>query len=315
MNSIDRVAVCSRSFSRNPILRKELLENYEYVTFNDSGLRFDRKTLISFLQNHTKAITGLEIIDDELLSYLPKLKVISKYGVGLDMIDLQAMCRYGMRLGWTAGVNSRSVSELTLGLALGLLHRMVESNREIVEGNWRQLTGGMLSGRIVGIIGCGHIGKSLVKLLQPFHCKIIVNDILYYPEFYKEFDIKPVSIDELLIKSDIVTLHLPLDNSTINILSRERLSLMKRTAILINTARGGLVDEIALKSALIENRLSAAAFDVFYEEPPGDLELVKLPNFVATSHIGGSTEEAILAMGRAAIVGLDINKIPHEMLP
>jgi len=107
-----------------------------------------------------------------------------------------------------------------------------------------------------------------------------------------------------------VTLHVPLDDSTRGLLNKERLSLIKPTAILINAARGGLVDEVALKAALIDKRLAGAAFDVFADEPPQDMELLALPNFLATPHIGGSSEEAILAMGRAAIQGLDENEIP-----
>ena len=114
----------------------------------------------------------------------------------------------------------------------------------------------------------------------------------------------------LLTQSDVVTLHVPLDESTCNIMNEQRLAMMKPTALLINAARGGLVDEVALKRMLQNKKLAGAAFDVFSNEPPQDIELLNLPNFLATPHIGGSAEEAILAMGRAAIDGLDINEIP-----
>jgi D-3-phosphoglycerate dehydrogenase len=299
-----KIAVTSRSFSRNRILRKELLQHYKNVTFNDEGLKLKGNSLIEFLRGHQKAIIALETIDNDLLKQLPELQVVSKYGVGLDMIDIQAMRKHNVELAWTGGVNRRSVSELVISFAISLLRHISASHREVLEGTWRQHVGGYLSGRTVGIIGCGYIGKDLVKLLQVFDCQILVNDIKNYDEFYKQYQIKSVDKEELLTKSDIVTLHVPLDDSTKNMLTRERLSLMKSDAILINAARGGLLDEGALKYMLMNDKLGGAALDVFAIEPPNDKELINLPNFIVTPHIGGSAEEAILAMGRAAIDGL-----------
>ncbi|MDD5240748.1 MAG: phosphoglycerate dehydrogenase [Sulfuricella sp.] len=310
MNLTDKVAVCSRSFSRNTVLRAELIARYGHVTFNETGRQLEGDDLVEFLRGHDKAITALERIDDYILANLPELKVIGKYGVGLDMIDLDAMRRHGKHLGWTGGVNRRSAAELALSFAIAMLRHVPAAHREVLAGTWRQHMGGLLSGRTVGIIGCGHIGKDLVRLLQPFDCPILVNDIRHYGDFYAEFGIESLDLEELLTRADVVTLHVPLDDSTRGILTAERLALMKPTAILINAARGGLVDELALKQALIEKRLAAAAFDVFAEEPPQDVELLQLPNFLVTPHIGGSAEEAILAMGRSAIAGLDEHALP-----
>ena len=304
MQSI-KIAVCSRSFSKNKVLRRELLEKYDNVYFNDDGLALTGETLIAFLHGATHAIIALEKIDDNLLSRLPELKVISKYGVGLDMIDIKSIKRHNVRLGWTGGVNRRSVSELVISFAISLLRHVPESYRGVLSGIWRQYIGGQLSGKTVGIIGCGFVGKDLVKMLKPFDCKILVNDILDQTEFYKKHNILKVSLRELLLQSDVVTLHVPLDDSTHNILSSDRLSLMKSSAILINIARGGLIDEEALKLMLKEGRIAAAGLDVFSIEPPMDIELLNLPNFLVTPHIGGSSEDAVLAMGRAAINGLD----------
>lgn len=310
MNRTDKVAVTSRSFSRNPILRAELLERYEHVKFNDAGIQFGDDALVEFLRGHDKAITALEKITDAVLSRLPELKVIGKYGVGLDMIDLDAMRRYDKRLGWVAGVNKRSASELALCHAISMLRHVPASNREVLSGTWRQHVGGLLSGRTVGIIGCGNIGKDLVRLLQPFGCPILVNDVRNYADFYAQYGIEPVSLEDILVRSDVVTLHVPLDDSTRKILDESRLALLKPEAVLINVARGGLVDEQALKQMLKGKKLAAAAFDVFEDEPPQDKELLGLPNFMATPHIGGSAAEAILAMGRSAIDGLDKHAVP-----
>jgi D-3-phosphoglycerate dehydrogenase len=167
MNTIDKVAVCSRSFSRHPVLRAELLARYKNVTFNDAGGSLAGDELVAFLQNHDKAITALERINETVLAQLPQLKVIGKYGVGLDMIDMEAMRRYGKRLGWTGGVNRRSVSEMVISFAIAMLRHFPAAHREVLAATWRQHVGGLLSGRTVGIIGCGFIGKDLIELLQP----------------------------------------------------------------------------------------------------------------------------------------------------
>lgn len=310
MNIKDKVVVTSRSFSRNQLLRQELLKRYAHVTFNEDGLRLEGVDLVNFLSSHDKAITALEKIDDFILSQLPRLKVIGKYGVGLDMIDVGAMRKYGVRLGWVGGVNRRSVAELVIAFAISILRHIPTARDEVLGGTWRQHVGGLLSGRTVGIIGCGSVGKDLVGLLQPFNCPILVNDIVDYGDFYNEFNIESVSLEDLLSRADVVTLHIPLDQSTSGLINKRRIALMKSSSILINTARGGLVDELALKLALINKEIAGAAFDVFSQEPPQDNELLNLPNFLATPHIGGSAEEAILAMGMSAINGLDENSIP-----
>jgi D-3-phosphoglycerate dehydrogenase len=307
VNDTDVVAVCSRSFSANPILRAELLARYRNVRFNDAGLSLAGDRLVEFLADCDKAITALEVLDESVLSRLPRLRVIGKYGVGLDMIDTVTMHRLGKRLGWTAGVNKRSVAELVIAFAITLLRKVPQANQEVRSGIWRQTVGGQLSGRVVGVIGCGHVGKDVVSLVRAFGCKVLVHDILTFGEFYAAHQVEPVGLDELLARSDVVTLHVPLDDSTRGMLGARELALLQPGSILINLARGGLVDEVVLKQMLRDGRLLAAAFDVFAQEPPEDSDLLNLPNFLATPHIGGSAAEAILAMGRSAIEGLDVN--------
>ena len=312
MNLKDKVAVCSRSFSNNQDLRQELLQRYQNVTFNDEGIKLSGDTLVEFIQGHDKAIIALETVDEYVLSKLPQLKIISKYGVGLDMIDLKAVEKFGVKLGWTAGVNKRSVAELVIAFAIALLRHVPTGNDLVRSGGWKQLIGAQLTGSTFGIIGCGNVGRDLVKLLQPFNCKILVNDIIDQHEFYAANNIRPVGIEELLLEADIVSMHLPLDISTRDLLNMDKLSLLRPSAILINVARGGMVDEQSLKELLMSKKLAAAAFDVFAQEPPSDLELLNLPNFLATPHIGGSSAEAILSMGRAAIHSLDYPGIHHQ---
>jgi phosphoglycerate dehydrogenase-like enzyme len=303
-DSGSRVVVTSRSFSKNTVLRKELLDRYSNVTFNDAGLSLSNDALVKFLRGHDKAIVALEKITDDVLARLPELKVISKYGVGIDNIDVEALKRRGVQLGWTGGVNRRSVSELVIATTIGLLRHVYVSNMEVRQGTWRQHTGSLLSGKTVGIVGLGHVGKDLVGMLAPFDCRVLAHDIVEFRDFCVGHGITQMSLDQVLRESDIVTIHLPLDDSTRGMFSSQALRRMKKDALLINIARGGIVDESALKEALQSGHLRGAAFDVFSDEPPHDAELLNLPNFLATPHIGGSSMEAILAMGRAAIAGL-----------
>jgi len=309
-----RVAVASRSFSRHPILRAALLERYERVTFNDAGVSLAGEALIEFLTDHDKAITALERLDEAILARLPELKVVGKYGVGLDMIDLAALGRLGKKLGWTGGVNKRSVSELVISAAIALLRHVPQGNALVRDGGWRQLMGRQLSQRSVGIVGCGHVGKDLAVLLKAFGCRVLAHDIKDFADFYATHGIEKMGLDALLAEADIVTLHLPLDGSTRNILPADKLGLMRRGSILINMARGGLVDEAAVKAMLADGHLAGAAFDVFAEEPPVDFDLLRHPNMLALPHIGGSAEEAVLAMGRAAIAGLDNARDPLDFV-
>ena len=305
------VAVCSRSFSRNPVLRQELLGRYNHVQFNDLGLSLTRDDLVDYLQGHSHAIVALEEISAEVIARLPVLKVISKYGVGTDGLDFQALADRRISLGWRGGVNKRAVAELVLCFAIGLLRHLPMAQEMVRGGEWRQLIGSELYGRTIGIIGCGHVGKEVGQLFKAMGCEVLAHDILDFPDYYRTTGVTPVGLEDLLGKSQIVTLHLPLTTSTRQILNRERLALMRDDAILINTARGHLVDEEALKFCLQESCLAAAAFDVFADEPPTDFELLRHPNFLATPHIGGSSEEAVLAMGRAAIEGLSNAAVPY----
>jgi phosphoglycerate dehydrogenase-like enzyme len=310
-----RIAVASLSFAGNASLREELTAKYPQVTFTESPTVLDGDDLVALLRGHDRAIVGLERVDDRVLSQLPELRVISKYGVGLDGLDIAAIARRGIRLGWTGGVNRRSVAELTLAFAIALLHRVPECEVEMRKGRWHKRVGRQLTGKVVGIIGCGAVGQELVRLLAPFDCRILAHDIRDYAAFYAAHRVTPVDLDELLIAADIVTLHVPLDASTNEMIGAAQLAQMRTGACLINTARGGLVDEDALADALEGGRLAGAACDVFTIEPDANPRLAALPTFLGTPHIGGSTHEAQLAMGRAAIDGLETARVPGNGWP
>ncbi len=312
---MSRIAVVARSFARNPTLRAELTARYPHVTFTESAALLAGADLVNLLRGHERAIVGLETIDDALLAAVPELRVISKYGVGLDGFDLEALARHGVKLAWTGGVNRRSVAELTLAFAIALLHRVPECGVALRAGRWQKLVGRQLTGRTVGLIGCGFVGQDLVRLLSPFECRVLAHDIRDYPAFYASHRVEPVSFDRVLAQSDIVTLHVPLDASTRGLIGAAELARMRQGAVLINTARGGLVDEAALEEALSSGHLAGAACDVFQREPGSNLRLLALPTFLGTPHIGGSSEEAQLAMGRAAIDGLETARLVGDGWP
>lgn len=304
MNQTSKVAVCSRSFSSHPILRQEVLQEFAHVRFNDTGKTLVGKELIDFLKGHDRAIIALEVMNEEILSALPDLKVIGKYGVGLDKLDFAALDRHGVQMGWTAGVNAQAVAELALGMSLNIIRNICVSHELVKSGGWKQITGKQLSSLTVGILGCGHVGKKLVALLQGFGCQILVHDILEFPEFYQRNNVRAVGFEELLQESDLLSIHIPKNKTTQGLLSAVNLRKMKKGSYLVNTARGGLIDEDELFDLLNSGHLAAAALDVFESEPPQNKELISHPHLFVTSHVGGSSEEAILAMGRAAIHGL-----------
>jgi phosphoglycerate dehydrogenase-like enzyme len=300
------VAVASRSFSRNPTLRQELLDRYPGSRFNDQGtVVLSGTELIQFLRGADRAITGLDVVDEAVLDAVPELRVVSKYGVGLDMIDLEAARRHGVSVRWTPGVNRQAVAELTICFMIALCRSVVVLAQDLAAGRWHHPGGRQISSSTVGIVGCGHVGQQVARICRAMGARVIAHDLRAYDEFYREAGITPMSLDALLQQSDIVTIHVPLDASTRGLIDARALALTKPDAFLINTARGGIVDERALKQALLERRLGGAAFDVFAVEPPVDRELLMLRNFIATPHIGGGTLEAVLAMGRAAIAGLE----------
>ena len=296
-----RIKVTSRSFSRHPILKQELLELFPNSVFNTDGPPTGLPNIAEFLKDADGVILGLEEIDRHVLQQLENVKIIAKYGVGLDNLDVSSAEELGITIGWTGGVNKRSASEQALGFMLGLSRNLFFSSFPLKNGKWEKEGGRLLSGNCVGIIGCGHIGTDVIYLLQSFKCRILICDILDKSGVVDTYGATQVLQDELLAEADVISLHVPLTELTQGMVNEEFLQKMKPTAYLINNSRGPVVNQKALKNALQEKIIAGAALDVFESEPPEDLEFLDLPNLMVTPHIGGSANEAILAMGRSAI--------------
>lgn len=296
-----KVVVTSISFSKSTVLRKWLLDVFPNSIFNETGHRLSGVKLVEFIDNADAAIVGIETIDDSLLKHTHSLKIISKYGVGLDSIDQKSLRNRSITLGWTGGINQRSVSELTLAFMLGLCRNVFTSGFKLKDCTWNKKGGHQLSGKTVGIIGCGHIGSDVVRLLSPFGCNILVNDIVSKEDFCLEQGISEVSLNEVVKRSDVITLHVPLTELTCQMVDESFFQRMRSTAFLVNTCRGEVVNQGSLKNALSKKIIAGAALDVFVEEPPTDVEFLSLPNLMVTPHIGGNSKEAVEAMGRSAI--------------
>jgi D-3-phosphoglycerate dehydrogenase len=295
-----RVAVTPPPICRSSTLRDELSALFPQSTFNETGRYLTEDELIRFAGKADALLVGRDGITDKVLSALPQLQIIAKYGVGLDTIDQDALKRHSVELGWTAGVNRRSVAELTLSFMLGLCHNVFKGGWFLKQGQWVKDGGHLLQGKTVGIVGCGNIGQEVVRLLQPFGCVVWVRDILDRSEFCKETGAIEKSLEEMLAGADIISMHVPLTEETRYMINAASLARMKSTAFLINTSRGDVVDQAALKEALLKETIAGAALDVFSQEPPEDAELLACPQLMVTPHIGGNAVEAVEAMARAA---------------
>lgn len=295
-----RVAVTPPPICNSSILREELSDLFPQTLFNDTGRYLTEDELIRFAGKSEALLVGRDRVTDKVLAALPQLKIIAKYGVGLDNIDSAALEKHQVKLGWTAGVNRRSVAELTLSFMLGLCHNVFEGGWALKQGQWAKDGGRLLQGKTVGIVGCGNIGKEVVRLLKPFECSVWIHDILDMSEFCKESGTLEKSFEDVLSGADIISLHVPFTEETRQMINTATLGRMQPTAFLINTSRGDVVDQAALKDALIKETIAGAALDVFSQEPPEDAELLACPRFIGTPHIGGNAIEAVEAMARAA---------------
>ena len=319
MKSSQTIAVASRSFSKNKELTNVLKKKYSNIILNETGKTLEGQALLDFLRPADKAIIGIEEISSELLQQLPNLKVISKYGVGLNNLDIDAITSHGIMIGFIPGVNKQSVAELALTLTLIALRKIHKNHEEITQGKWPQEKGSELFNKTVGLLGFGNIGQKFATFLQPFNCKIvffdekifddqelstICNDLKLNQDLLQQEEFSTV-----LSKSDILSIHLPLSAETENIISATDLHHLKETVSIINTARGNIVNEKDLHIFLSENLNAFAAFDVYAIEPALANPLFDLPNFFGTSHRSSLTNEGIYAMGLAAIAGLDDNRL------
>ena len=248
-------------------------------------------------------IAGTEKMDRELLSGLPRLKVISRVGTGMDAIDLRAAEELGIKVCNTPDAHVEAVAELTLAGILDVFRHISQAERAVRSGNWRKPMGRLLHGKLVGIIGLGRIGKALVKLLHPFDVTVLAYDLFQDADFARQHNVQYLPIEAILPEADVVSLHLSYSKDSHHFFNERLLNLMKPDAILVNCARGGLVDEDALLAQLQAGKLAGAYLDTF-EKEPYDGPLTTAENVLLTPHIGSYAAECRLRMETEAVENL-----------
>ena len=286
------VLICDRV---NPILKEILEKNGLKVTYEPE---ITPEQIAEKIGNFEVVVVRSRTkLSRELVEKADKCKIIARVGVGLDNIDQEAAKEKNIRVINAVEGAITAVAELVIGLMLSMAREIPRADREIRNGNWikKELMGTELKGKYLGIVGLGNIGKRLGRLARALNMNIIGYDVVEIDdEFAKEVGLMKADLDTLLSSADYVSFHVPLLDSTHHMINAEKLKLMKNTAYIINTARGGVIDEDALYNSLKDGNLAGAALDVFEVEPATGNKLTTLPNFVATPHMGAQTKEAQL---------------------
>ncbi|MFH1184854.1 MAG: phosphoglycerate dehydrogenase [Chloroflexota bacterium] len=298
-----RLLVTPTSYGKNDSrLKTELEAQVGEVVYNPTGKPLSSGEVAELLPGMDGYIAGLDAIDAKALQHADRLKVIARYGVGVDNVDLAAAEAKGIVVTNTPGANSVSVAELALGLMLALARQIPEAVEAVHQGKWPRYAGLSLEGKTIGLLGLGAIGRQLVRRLAGFDCRIVAHDPLVAAGVARDLNIELTTLDGVLGQADFVSLHVPLLPETRGMVNEVFLSKMKPGAFLVNTARGEVIDEGALLKALESGRLRGAGLDAFAVEPPdADNPLLRLPQVVATPHLGAMTDGATSKMGWLAM--------------
>jgi len=291
-----KVLISTSSFGEYDKSPVRLLESHGFeVVFNLYKRKLRLEEVAELAKDCDGIIAGTEPLTEEVFKKLHHLKAISRCGAGLDNVDVEAARKHGIAVKSTPDAPTQAVAELTVALILNVLRRINFMDRQVRSGAWSKEMGQLLSGKTVGIIGLGRIGKRVAELLRPFGVKILASEPKLDKKWVEKNKVRLTFLEELLRESDVVTLHIPYAEQNRNLINAERLKIMKRGAILVNTSRGGLVDEDALYRALKSEHLGGAALDVMEVEPyRGPLK--ELNNVILTPHIGSYALEARVQM-------------------
>jgi D-3-phosphoglycerate dehydrogenase len=309
MSAKQRVLVTTTSFQDTPGSHHELLNSQGYELVSARG-PLSEDEIHKLVGEFDGIICGDDAFTRKVLQKcLPRLKVLSKYGIGLDKVDVAAATELKIPVCYTPGVNHTTVSEHTFGLILCLIRQIGEQNAIIKGGGWKRMTGHEMWGKTMGILGMGRIGRETAKRARAFGMHIIGYDVFWSDDTdYFAADcgvVKASTPEEVLKAADFLTLHMNLTKDNRGLINTERLRLMKPTAVIVNTARGGLVDEAALAAALQAGKLGGYCADVFADEPiKPDSPLLKAPNTVLTPHVGSRTYESVVRQATKCVQNL-----------
>ncbi len=300
-----RILIGSRSFGQIfPEHIQQLADAGCIVLPNTVGRAYRAAELMDALAGVDAIITGTDELTAEVIAHADRLKAIAKHGIGLETIDLDAARARGIVVSATPLAVSDSVADLTLALLLAVARKIVPAHNGTVAGGWKNLTGMQLRDKVLGIVGLGRIGREVCLRGQGFGMRVIAHDPYPNAAFAAAHGVTFVSLDELLATADVVTLHLPAEVVDGALLGAAEFARMKPGSLLINTARGALVDEAALGAALHRGQVGGAGLDAFVDEPPVGSPLLIAPNVVLTPHIGGSTVDGRRLMGEQVVQSL-----------
>ena len=274
------------------------------VVVNTGAYPLSGADLSASIGDAEAVILGLDSVDATLFETCPNLRILARNGVGMDTVDLDAATRAGVFVTVPYGANSTSVAELTFGMMIALVRRIVSNHNRVQAGTWRREPGVELAGKTLGIIGLGRIGKKVARRALGFEMRVTAHDIAPDDAFARAHGIPFVSRDALLETSDIVSLHVPLTDLTHHLIDTAALARMPHGAFLINAARGAVVDTRALADSLDNGHLAGAALDVHPVEGRIEPELLDRPNVITTTHLGAYTHEALDATARSAVESL-----------
>lgn len=257
--------------------------------------------MAALLRNTDAMLAGTDPMTAAVLDEAPKLKLIARVGVGYDAVDVEAAHRRGVTVTVTPGANEHAVADYTLASMLALLRGVVHNHVTTAAGEWNRRPGVDLSGKTVGIVGLGRIGKLVARRLAGFDVQLLAADLYPDAAFAAQYGIRYVPLDDLLVAADVVTFHVLLTPETRHLLDARRLALLKPSAFVVNTCRGPVIDEHALAQALTAGQLAGAALDVFEEEPPRASPVLTAPNVLLSPHIAGISKEAARRMAEMAV--------------
>lgn len=293
-----KVVVGSRARSRSKEAMEILEKNGYILELNPFDRTMTEDELIERIKGASALVAGSDKVTKRVLEAgSPTLKIVAKQGVGYNTIDIEAAKELGIAVTITPGANSKSVADLTMGLILNAARNISGMDRAIRNNEWYRYTGCELNNKIIGIVGMGHIGGEVAKRAYAFGMKILAYDIYPRQDFIEKYNVTYVSLEKLFKQSDVITLHAPAIKATENMINRDSLNLMKSTAILVNAARGELINEEDLYEALKNKKIGFAALDVYKNEPLKNSKLTDLENIVFTAHAGAYTKSAIIGAG------------------
>ena len=293
-----KILIATRSFGSTSSRPWEILAAAGMETVKaDMGQPMSEQRLIDLLAGIDGAIVGVVPFTEKVLSHAPQLRVISMHGVGVDHIDLKAAAARGVIVANCPGTNDQGVADLAIGLMICLTREIPVVDGEVRTHEWKAHRGTELWRKTIGLVGLGHIGSAVARRAHGFEMRVLAYDPFVGVERAAEAGVELTTLASLLAQSDFVSLHAPLTPDTQLLIGAEELAQMRPTAYLINTARGGLVDEEALFAALSQGRIAGAGLDAFVQEPPWGSPLLTLRNVVVTPHIGAHTREAIERVG------------------